>query len=80
MHIFIFSDLVKFLNDIKNGNINNSNIKKAYKDNIKDIEIKLVSTKSESNNIKKYKKVFNILKNIVDKNEQKNKTSKKKNK
>ena len=60
MHIFIFSDLVKFLNNIKNGNINNSNIKKAYKDNIKDIEIKLVSTKSESNNIKKNKKVFNI--------------------
>ena len=60
MHIFIFSDLVKFLNDIKNGNINNSNIKKAYKDNIKDIEINLVSTKSESNNIKKNKKVFNI--------------------
>ena len=60
MHIFIFSDLVKFLNDIKNGNINNSNIKKAYKDNIKDIEIKLVSTKSESNNINKYKKAFNI--------------------
>ena len=34
-----FSDLVKFLNDIKNGKINNSNMKKAYEDNIRDIEI-----------------------------------------
>ena len=50
-----FSDLVKFLNDIKNGKINNSNIKKAYEDNIRDIEIKLLSTKRESNNVNKYK-------------------------
>ena len=35
-----FSDFVKFLNDIKNGKINNSNIKKAYEDNIRDIEVK----------------------------------------
>ena len=49
-----FSDFVKFLNDIKNGKINNSNIKKAYEDNIRDIEIKLLSTKRESNNINKY--------------------------
>ena len=49
-----FSDFVKFLNDIKNGKINNSNIKKAYEDNIRDIEVKLLSTKRESNNINKY--------------------------
>ena len=73
-----FSDLVKFLNDIKNSKINNSNIKKAYEGNIRDIEIKLLSTKRESNNVNKYIYFFNILKNKVDKNKQKNKTRKNK--
>ena len=34
-----FSDLISFLNDIKYGEINNSNKKKAYEDRIKKIEI-----------------------------------------
>ena len=34
-----FSDLISFLNDIKDGEINNSNKKKAYEDRIKKIEI-----------------------------------------
>ena len=71
-----FSYLVTFLNDIKNGNINNLNIKKAYENKITNIEIELASTKRESNDINKYRKFVNILRNIVDKSEQKNNTSK----
>ena len=60
-----FNDLLRFLNDIKNGRINNSNIKKVYQDRIKKIEIKLMNTERMSDNINKYKKYINDLKDIL---------------
>ena len=65
MNEIYFSDLISFLNAIKDGKINNSNKKKAYKDRIKKIEIKLMNTKKMSDNIKKYKIFINDLKDTL---------------
>ena len=60
-----FEDIINFLNDIKDGKINNSNKKKAYKDRIGWIENKIINTKRDSINIKIYKMFISILRKIL---------------
>ena len=50
-----FKNLFDFINDIKDGKINNSNKKKAYKDRISEIENKFLNTKNDSRNVNLYK-------------------------
>ena len=65
MEKIYFEDIINFLNDIKDGKINNSNKKKAYKDRIGGIENKIINTKRDSINIKKYEMFISILKKIL---------------
>ena len=64
---FRFRDLFDFLIDIKDGKINNSNIKKAYSDRISEIEDKLAYSKNKEYNTILYRRYIDILKYIISK-------------
>ena len=63
--VFYDYDLIYFLEDIKSGKINNSDVKKAYNNRISRIENNLANAKEDSYNIRVYKKHINDLKNII---------------
>ena len=64
---FRFRDLFDFLIDIKDGKINNSNIKKAYSDRISEIEDKLAYSKNKEYNTILYRRYIDILKYVISK-------------
>ena len=53
-----FKNLFDFINDIKDGKINNLNKKKTYEDRISEIENKLFNTENNSKNVNLYKKIY----------------------
>ena len=62
---FYFNHIKDFLHDIKDGNINNFNREKKYKEKFKDIEDKLENRKKYCKYINLYVKYFNNLKKIL---------------
>ena len=57
-----FKDLFNFLNDIRNGEINDFNKEKEYNKRLKDIEIKLANRTEFSDSTRLYEKYINVLK------------------
>ena len=60
-----FRDINGFLHDIKDGNINNFNREKKYKEKFKDIENKLANKKRYGKYVDLYVKYLNNLKKIL---------------
>ena len=60
-----FNHIKDFLHDIKDGNINNFNRERKYKEKFKDIEDKLANRKKYGKYVNVYVKYFNNLKKIL---------------
>ena len=60
-----FNHINDFLHDIKDGNINNFNRDKKYKEKFKDIEDKLANKKKYGKYINLFVKYFNNLKKVL---------------
>ena len=57
-----FKDLINFLHDIRNGEIDDFNKEMKYKKRLKDTEIKLANRTELSDSTKLYEQYINILK------------------